>query len=89
MSELATDTDRYAQVRMVSPDAMSAAASYVGREYGYSGYRIGIESDGLFRVRCSDGGEFHLVSDHWGNVTDVRDGETVGMAWARLAGENR
>lgn len=88
MSELATDIDRYASVQMVSPDAMGAAASYVQREYGYSGYRIGLETGGyvggVFRVRCSDGGEFHLVADRWGNVTDVRSGETIADAVDRL-----
>ena len=88
VSELASDMDRYASVQMVSPDAMRAAASYLEREYGYSGYSIGLESGGygggIFRVRCSDGGEFHLVADRWGNVTDVREGETIGDAVARL-----
>lgn len=88
MSELATDMDRHARVPMASPDAMGAASSYVQREYGYSGYVIGLESGGygggIFRVRCSDGGEFHLVADRYGNVTDVRAGETIADAIARL-----
>lgn len=91
VSELASDMDRYASVQMVSPDAMGAAASYVQREYGYSGYAIGIESGGygggIFRVRCSDGGEFHLVADRWGNVTDVHVGESIADALARMSSD--
>jgi hypothetical protein len=57
----------------VSPDAMIAAAAHVEREYG-SGYRIGVVASGwlgggLFQVRASDGSEFELVSDRYGNVT--------------------
>lgn len=86
MSELATDVGER-RPEMVAPDAMMAAAGYVQDQYGYSGYRIGLvfgdRGRGVFEVRCSDGGSFHLVSDQYGNVTDVREGETAGAALAR------
>jgi hypothetical protein len=59
-------------VPLVSPDAMIAAAAHVEREYGY-GYRIGIKASnwltGVFEVHASDGSEFELISDRYGNVT--------------------
>ncbi len=66
-------------IQLVSPDAMIAAAAHVEREYGY-GYRIGIVASGLlggglFQVRASDGSEFELLSDRYGNVT--RPAETL------------
>ncbi len=61
----------------VKPEAMSAAAHYIDREYGY-GYRIGLASwtfsgDGIFSVRHSDGSEFYIVADRYGNVARVED----------------
>lgn len=63
---------------MVAPDAMIAAAAHVEREYGVSGYQIGLAwSDwsgaGCFDVRASDGARFRLYVDRYGNVTRVPD----------------
>jgi hypothetical protein len=74
-------------VQFTSPDAMIAAAAHVEREYGY-GYRIGCESGmysgaGIFLVSCSDGGEFRLCADKWGNVDRIPDD------WRELTGEQQ
>lgn len=60
----------------LSPDQMSAAASYLERNWGNSGYCIEkIESPthriSLFRVVAGDGSRFTLVADKWGNVRDL------------------
>lgn len=57
----------------VTADQMSSAAGYLTREWGDYGYRFtGIESRtyavAVFRVRCSDGSEFSIVTDKWGNT---------------------
>lgn len=72
------DADRIGP--MVSPDAMMAAAGHVSREYGYTGYRIGLvryaqSSGGVFRVSHADGSTFYLVADRYENVARVADGE--------------
>jgi len=58
----------------VAPDAMIAAASHVSREYGYTGYSIAVIGhgwlgSGQFEVRASDGSQFELHSDQYGQVT--------------------
>lgn len=84
--------------KMVKPDAMIAAAAHVEREYGY-GYRIGTEEGlysgaGIFLVRHSDGSEFRLIADQWGNVDRLpddwtdRDGESQ-VATIRMLREAR
>jgi len=60
--------------QFVSPDAMVAAASHVNREYGATGYSIAVIGhgwlgSGQFLVRASDGSEFELHSDRYGNVS--------------------
>lgn len=62
-----------ATVKMVKPDAMIAAAAHVEREYGSTGYLIGTEEGlnsggGIFLVSHSDGSEFRLIADRYGNV---------------------
>ena len=64
----------------VTPDQMSAAASYIAREWGDYGYRItNIESPtylvSAFYVRHSDGSEFVILADRWGNCREVHDGQ--------------
>lgn len=64
--------------QFTSPDTMIAAAAHVEREYGYSGYRLGCETalvfgGGIFAVRASDGGEFRLFADRYGNVSRLPD----------------
>ena len=56
----------------ITPDQLSAAGSYISREWGDYGYRIeGIETHTravtVFRVVASDGGRFSVLADKWGN----------------------
>jgi hypothetical protein len=57
----------------VSLDCLSGAMHLLSKDWGDYGYTIGIESAGfngaVFLVRCSDGGQFRLVSDRWGNAS--------------------
>ena len=57
----------------ISPDQMSAAGSYIAREWGDYGYTIeGVESPthavSLFHVRAADGARFIVAADKWGNT---------------------
>jgi hypothetical protein len=56
-----------------SIDCISGAIGYVSKNYGDYGYSIGLEASsmgaGIFLVRCSDGGEFRILSDRWGNAS--------------------
>lgn len=57
----------------VSLDCLSSAAAFVRQGWGDHGYRIAIDAatvDGtVFLVRCSDGGEFRILVDRWGNAS--------------------
>jgi len=63
-----------------APDAFSAAAHYVEREYGY-GYRMGLAARfgaiAVFEVRHGDGSAFNVIADRWGNVQRVPDDASV------------
>lgn len=54
------------------PECFAAAARYVQREYGDTGYRMALEGCGghfaAFRVRHADGSEFRVLSDAYGNA---------------------
>jgi hypothetical protein len=57
----------------MTPDQMSAAASYIAREWGDYGYSIeNVESPthavSLFHVRALDGSRFVVAADKWGNT---------------------
>lgn len=57
---------------MITPDQMSAAGSYISREWGDYGYSIEqIESPtprvSLFHVVASDGSRFIVAADRWGH----------------------
>ena len=57
----------------VTADQMACAACHLRENWGDYGYRFtGIESRtyavAVFRVRCSDGSEFSIVADKWGNT---------------------
>lgn len=61
-------------------DAYMAAGGYLSRNWGDYGYRIGYagqfgtpDKPYLFACSCSDGSEFYLVSDRWGNVEQWQD----------------
>ena len=61
----------------VSVDAMFAAARMLSREWGEYGYVIGLHAadyrgGGVFGCRHSDGSEFFLHADRWGNAKQVR-----------------
>lgn len=71
----------------LTPDQMSAAASYLIREWGEYGYTIeAIECPtykvALFRIRHSDGSRFTIATDKWGNSRDWEssDGEQDRVA---------
>ena len=71
-----------------SPDAISALASKVLRDWGYSGYRFtGFEQHGIVtagHVRHSDGSEFTVLADAWGNTREVpegRDWNAIAVKW--------
>ncbi len=53
------------------PETLSAAGSYISREYG-DAYLIGQVSNAntgaVFSVRTSDGSTFYLAVDNYGNV---------------------
>jgi hypothetical protein len=65
-------------------DAYMSAGAYLRKEWGDYGYSIGVELAGigayLFTCRHSDGSEFFLLSDRYGNVTRA---QWNGHAWAR------
>jgi hypothetical protein len=57
----------------ITPDQLSAAGSYISREWGDYGNRIeAIESPSssvsVFRVCASDGGRFSVLADRYGNT---------------------
>jgi hypothetical protein len=63
----------------ISPDQLSAAGSYISRNWADHGYRIEqIESPtvrvSLFHVVCGDGSRFIVAADCWGNCHDVQPG---------------
>lgn len=72
---------------MSSLDAVACAARFVEREWGEHGYRIGVESTNVFRVRCSDGSEFRVVADRWGNTRAVPQDMPADKALASALGE--
>ena len=63
----------------VTCDQMSSAAGYLASNWGDYGYRFtGIESPtgavSVFTVRHSDGSEFAILVDKWGNADQAPDG---------------
>ena len=62
----------------ITPDQLSAAGSYIAREWGDYGYSIEeIESPthavSLFHVRALDGARFVVAGDKWGNTAGPVD----------------
>ena len=60
----------------VTPDQLSAAGSYIIRNWGDIGYRVeAVESPTrrvtVFRVVASDGSRFTVLTDKWGNSRDL------------------
>ena len=67
----------YATQQTVTTDAMFGAAGMLAREWGDYGYRIGYagqygtpDKPYLFVCRHSDGSEFYLVADRYGNTEE-------------------
>ena len=58
----------------VKPDVLITAAAYVQREYGYTGYRLGVYAaswtgrSGIFEVKATDGSRFYVHADEYGNA---------------------
>jgi len=90
MSEVQEWVDAHAEVlravvpekfHMLAPDQMMAVGAHVEREYGYTGYGVrvlvGDRAGALFAVCHSDGSEFRLWADRWGNVARVPDAAVV------------
>jgi hypothetical protein len=70
---------------------MLGAAGFLSRHWGDYGYRISLEAamlggGGLFGCRCSDGSEFWIYSDRYGNARQVERAEN-GDWTARTTGE--
>lgn len=86
MSERATNLPEFWHGEYAPADVMATAGHYVAENWSER-VRIGLEMSGagayLFRCRASDGAEWHVIVDKFGNCTDVREGETVGMAMLR------
>ncbi len=69
----------------LNPEAVAAAARYIGREYGETGYTMALEAGGfgavVFRVRCSvDGGEFRVWADRHGNARTLPEIDDLAEA---------
>lgn len=78
-----------AYVPTVTLDCMGAAASYIAREWGDHGYRIGLQTvspggTGIFLVTHFDGSEFHVASDRYGNTYQVA---LVDGVWQKTDGD--
>jgi hypothetical protein len=77
--------------QMVSAEQMSSAASYLIRNWGEYGYRIGVEAAGFTRAaflcRASDGSEFRFLVDRYGNTVDLPDAPSLDRALELLPAE--
>ncbi len=62
----------------------SSAANYVCREYGETGYRIGLcwttGRVGVFEVSAGDGSRFNIIADAWGNAETIAEDATEASA---------
>lgn len=73
------------------PAAIAAAARFVEREYGATGYAMTMEYGAtgyvVFRVRHFDGSEFRVMADRYENAWDLPDiadlGEAMKVGMAR------
>lgn len=53
-------------------DQVGAIVSTVRQHWGDYGYRVAPTAvRGIWAVRWSDGAEFYLAADRWGNVSEV------------------
>lgn len=56
-------------------DAAFAVLGHLSREWGDHGYRVHVEGDGaggaICHVRHTDGSEFEIRSDRWGNIREA------------------
>ncbi len=86
MSARSTDSPVFCHEVTMTPEAMIAAASYVRDQY-VSSTRLTVEtvtvSLSVFHCSASDGSKWQVISDRYGNVTDVRDGESIVAAAER------
>lgn len=66
------------------PAAIAAAAHYVEREYGETGYAMaweyGATGSVVFRVRHFDGSEFRVMADRYENAFTLPDIADLGEA---------
>ena len=64
----------------ITPDQLSAAGSYIARNWSAEGYVIEnitapIRRVTLFHVRASDGSRFTVAADSWGNCRHMSDAD--------------
>ena len=68
----------------LNPEAVAAAASHILREYGHAGYTMALEAGGfgavVFRARASDGGEFRVWADRYGNARTLPEIDDLAEA---------
>lgn len=79
---MSTIEREYVTERVVAPAAMIAAARFLVDNWGEYGYRIGVQytthSGAIFGCRHSDGSEFFIHADKYGNAREV---EWNGREW--------
>lgn len=73
----------------MNPEAIAKIASMIQTEWGYSGYRVveivqgPLQGSALATVRSSDGGEFYVGSDQYGQGVHSTDRATAAkMLWS-------
>jgi hypothetical protein len=68
---------------MVSLDTLSGARHFIEKNWGDYGYRVGIHSAGngsaIFAVSHSDGSQFFIFVDRWGNAGRYAPGCICGV----------
>ncbi len=74
----------YVNSPALNPEAVAAAARYITREYGETGYTMALEAGGfgavVFRGRSSDGGEFRVWADRYGNARTLPEIDDLAEA---------
>jgi hypothetical protein len=68
----------------LNPEALASAARHVQREYGETGYSVAVEAGGfgavVLRARASDGSEFRVWADRYGNARTLPDIDDLAEA---------
>ncbi len=76
----------YVTAPALNPEAVASAARYVLREYGDTGYTMAVEAGGfgavVFRCRASDGSEFRVYGDRYGEARTLPELDDLAEAMA-------